>query len=887
MEGPKRSESCALNREQTDTARDVTERIFSMRKRDKQKALDFIKTLYYAHDEIWNAINGNNSDMAQILLGQCLEGAEALENMVGSLESRESVTVTCIHAYGNALRRIIQAAALDSRPADLESVSAVTGLQEDFNEKFKALNKELLRVEESTKRDIPVRMEAVFLPYKASMWDSLESVWRAAEEDADCDAYVIPIPYYDKNPDGSFREEHYEGDQYPACVPVTHYTQYDFANRHPDLIFIHNPYDEQNYVTSVHPFFYSKNLKQFTDLLVYIPYFMLAEPDAHNAQLNNAIKGYCITPGVLFADKVVVQSENMRQAYVEILTEFTGEDQGSRKYWEEKVLGLGSPKVDKILDTRMEDLSIPEEWMKIIRKPDGSWKRIVFYNTSVTALLQYNERMLRKMENVFRIMKGLAEDIALLWRPHPLTESTLQSMRPGLWKEYKKIKDLYIHEGWGIYDCTANMNRAVALSDAYYGDMSSLVHLYEQLFKPVMIQNCDTLVRKEDRDIFIWIEDMIVDEEKKVWFFHGMLNMLCSYDVSTDKLKILGRAPSEKKFEKRLYSALLQKNDWLIGIPGFAREMVVYNKKNNRFQKIPMKNEVSNNDNKFLFRGAFVFENWLYLIPNTYQNILKYSLDTLTLEKEINWKNKLKTLNNSDSYFLLSPIQMNDHLFAFTVAFQSCYLIYDALSDTISKVELEDRKSEITAITFYHDCLYLYDTYNHQIIKWSLSKGTEIKRSSEFENEILRSSSNFALNVIGEQYIMADSVDKDIVALFNTDLELVKTIEPARSYLSKEISLRNGVLKSFGKDCYLYIRFGHLTVFNDCGILYEKELRLSELERSRFLNEETNMDIPLDLEEVGVLGIDNWIKAVCKKSHITSEKQDIGVHIYRQLERAL
>ena len=118
MEGPKRSESSALNREQTDTARDVTERIFSMRKRDKQKALDFIKTLYYAHDEIWNAINGNNSDMAQILLGQCLEGAEALENMVGSLESRESVTVTCIHAYGNALRGA-RAGGIPARALDL------------------------------------------------------------------------------------------------------------------------------------------------------------------------------------------------------------------------------------------------------------------------------------------------------------------------------------------------------------------------------------------------------------------------------------------------------------------------------------------------------------------------------------------------------------------------------------------------------------------------------------------------------------------------------------------------------------------------------------------------------------------------------------------------
>lgn len=854
-----------------------------MRKRDKQRALDFIKTLYLAHDEIWNAVNGNDEQLALLLLGQCIEGAEALENMIGSLENRESVTVTYIHAYGDALRRIGQAAALKSRPADPDLASAAAGFQEEFN----SLNKELLKAEESVEHDILVRIEAVFLPYKASMWDSLESVWRAAEEDENCDAFVIPIPYYDKNPDGSFREEHYEGDQYPSYVPVTHYNQYDFANRHPDMIFIHNPYDEQNYVTSVHPFFYSMNLKQFTDLLVYIPYFVLEEPDIHNTLSRESIKGFCIIPAVLHADRVIVQSESMRQVYVELLTEFMGAGHGSRAYWEGKIRGLGSPKMDKAQDTRKEDLEIPEEWMKIIRKPDGSWKRILFYNTSVTALLQYDERMLRKMENVFHIMKGLKEEVALLWRPHPLTESTLQSMRTGLWKEYNKIRDLYIHEGWGIYDRTANMNRAVALSDVYYGDMSSLVHLYEQLSKPVMIQNCDSLVRKEDRDIFIWIEDMIVDEEKKLWFFHGMLNLLCAYDVSTGELKIVGKAPSEKNYEKRLYSALIQRNDLLIGIPGFAREMVVYNRKNGKFQKIPMKTEVSNSDNKFLFRGAFVFENWLYLIPNTYQYILKYSLDTMTLEKEINWKNELKTLKNSDSFFLLSPIQMNNNLFAFTVAFQSCFLIYDASSDTISKVELEDKKSQITAIAFFNDCLYLYDTYNHQIIKWLLSKGAEVKRSAEFVNEILRSSSNFALNVIGEQYIMADSTDKDIVALFNTDLELVKTIEPARSYVSKEVSLRHGVLKSFGKGCYIYIRFGHITVFNDHGIIYEKELRLSELERSRFLHVETNMDIPANLEEVGLLGIENWIQAVSKQSHITNKKQDIGLHIYRQLESEL
>lgn len=493
MEGQKRSESCALNREQTDTARGVTERIFSMRKRDKQKALDFIKTLYLAHDEIWNAINGNNPDMAQILLGQCLEGAEALENMIGSLESRESVTVTYIHGYGDALRRISQAAALSSRPADSDFDCAAEEFQEEFKEKFEALNKELLKVEESTKRDIPVRIEAVFLPYKASMWDSLESVWRAAEEDADCDAYVIPIPYYDKNPDGSFREEHYEGDQYPGYVPVTHYSQYDFVNRHPDMIFIHNPYDEQNYVTSVHPFFYSKNLKQFTDLLVYIPYFILEEPDRYNAKSKEHIKEFCVTPGVFHADKVIVQSENMRQMYVEILTEFMGRDQGNRAYWEEKILGLGSPKVDKVLDTRKEALEIPEEWLKLIRKPDGSWKKIIFYNTGVTALLQNDEKMLHKMEDVFETFKENTNDVVLLWRPHPLIESTLTSMRPQMWARYKDLRDKFICEGWGIFDNTADMDRAVAMSDGYYGDGSSVVQLYLEIGKPAMVQDVNIM----------------------------------------------------------------------------------------------------------------------------------------------------------------------------------------------------------------------------------------------------------------------------------------------------------------------------------------------------------------------------------------------------------
>lgn len=67
----------------------------------------------------------------------------------------------------------------------------------------KKIRKQLTDLQNRIQHDMPDdRKEVVFLPYKASMWDSLESVWKAAVQDENTDAYVIPISYYDKNPDG-------------------------------------------------------------------------------------------------------------------------------------------------------------------------------------------------------------------------------------------------------------------------------------------------------------------------------------------------------------------------------------------------------------------------------------------------------------------------------------------------------------------------------------------------------------------------------------------------------------------------------------------------------------------------------------------------------------
>ena len=350
------------------------------------------------------------------------------------------------------------------------------------------------KIEESANKDITLTTVKVFLPYKASMWDSLETVWMKANEDPNCTAIVVPIPYFDKNPDGSVKEMHYEGNDYPENVPVVAYDKFDFENVHPDEIYIHNPYDDLNYVTSVHPFFYSENLKKFTEKLIYIPYFVLAEPDVDNEKTLENLKGYVLSKGVVNADEVIVQSEQMREGYIRVLTNHFGPE--TRPKWEAKVKGTGSPKFDKLLRMSKEEQIIPDEWKKIITKPDGTRKKIIFYNTSVVAILNQEQKMIDKIKDALAVFKECKDDVALLWRPHPLIMATLDSMVPEIAEQYQKIVDDYRAEGWGIYDDTPDMDRAIIISNAYYGDPSSLVQLYEKLEKPIMIQNVDVLEKE-------------------------------------------------------------------------------------------------------------------------------------------------------------------------------------------------------------------------------------------------------------------------------------------------------------------------------------------------------------------------------------------------------
>lgn len=437
----------------------------------RKQLIGTIELLKKASGMIEDSVRKNQDTIA--LLTDCQDLAVALGCRIEELKGMNTFIVPALEKYCELLYMTGQALCQD----------------EDIHSHCEKVLRQIGEIKEIFTKVFPDKLEVVFLPYKASMWDSLESVWLAAKDDENCEAYVVPIPYYDKNSDGSLGERHYEGELYPDYVPVVPYGEFDLKLHHPDMVFIHNPYDGYNRVTSVHPDYYSSQLKAYTENLVYIPYFILGKIDIDNQKTINEMKHFCEVAAVINAHKVIVQSENMKKIYVKVMTAFS--PIYSEEYWKEKVLGLGSPKVDRLLTRKKKKNSIPVDWMEQIIKPDGSRKKVVFYNTSITALLQNREKMLIKMKNVFDTFLKHKEEAILLWRPHPLMQTTIESMCPALWQQYAELVANYKERRWGIYDDTSEADLAMVISDAYYGDPSSLMSLYSYTGNPIWVQGLE------------------------------------------------------------------------------------------------------------------------------------------------------------------------------------------------------------------------------------------------------------------------------------------------------------------------------------------------------------------------------------------------------------
>ncbi|MFT4106052.1 MAG: hypothetical protein QM657_09835 [Lacrimispora sp.] len=743
----------------------------------------------------------------------------------------------------------------------------------------KKIHKLLINLQNDIRYKLPEdKKEIVFLPYNAAMWDSMESIWLAAKEDERCETYVVPIPYFDKNPDGSLGQMHYEGDRYPDYVPITLWQEYNLPDHNPDIIYIHNPYDNWNYVTSVHPNFYASELKKYTKELIYIPYFVLKEIDLDDQAAINGIEHFITTPGVIYSDKVIVQSEKMKQIYVNEYLKFAIEnglqdEHIDRKYQEKRILGLGTPKVDKVFRTKKDDMEIPKEWSEIIRKSDGNWKKIIFYNTSIATLLEHNEQMLEKIEDVFATFKEMGDEVVLLWRPHPLIPNTIKSMRPDLWNQYRKIVETYKREGWGIYDETADMDRAVVLSDAYYGDASSVLQLYEKTGKKILEQQ--VFCRKDTRIINIWPSDFAVSGEK-IWMMHGKLNGLFVYDTCMKKTTFIGKVPWEQNMNEQLYCGIHVYHEKIYMIPTWGTCITMYDIREGSFKKIESNHK--NGEVKGKFIKSYQVGQFLYCIPFYGSYFMKIDMESDKVIGYINWKNSFPE-EEKGSLLIVDAVLTDENEIIGIIPRLKSLFIYDISTDSIRYQALGSFKIQFSALTYVEKSLYLFSPDTKSIYRYNLSS-----KDHELEEYKLGILSSCKLHNLCNKWIMQDGDLQDEKRLFCDVVPPIifdDSTEMTRNSL--DYTYFHGIMRCFEGKWYYFDRVKNtLYEIEEDGKYKQYQFCIEIQILKDIYNEE--IGVQRNIKEMELYNLEMFLKDIKSSDNVINyEKFNIGTMIHRQL----
>ena len=169
---------------------EIMKEIYNMSRSLRKQMLTMVNMLEKANNTLKLSLKAKriNKDGIGQLLIDCQETAIAMGNELEMLYGEDTETVHVLEDYCESLYQMTQS---QNNP---EKRSAV----------LRDLAGQVKQARRLLSEQIPDRLEIVFLPYNSSMWDSLESVWMAAAADEDCDTYVVPIPYYDRSPDGTF-----------------------------------------------------------------------------------------------------------------------------------------------------------------------------------------------------------------------------------------------------------------------------------------------------------------------------------------------------------------------------------------------------------------------------------------------------------------------------------------------------------------------------------------------------------------------------------------------------------------------------------------------------------------------------------------------------------
>lgn len=642
-----------------------------MRKFIKQQLFDLLDSIDTLHNVLFQI-----TDKMQIvnILADCQDAAIAIGNALERDSDDHKIIVELLEDYCEMAFYVSQEEFIS-----IEKLSSLT----ECTKKIKNL---ILNIAPS--------YHVVFMPYKASMWDSLESIWRVCMEDKHCESFVIPIPYYEYDSNSNSWKYCYDGNLFPKEISIVSYQSYLLEQNYPDIIYIHNPYDDCNMVTRLDPRFYSRELKRYTSKLVYVPYYVTTgfiSPE------------HLELPVYKNMDYMVVQS-NYAKSFFEGLNYYN------------KILPFGSPKLDKVVR-----LSQNENNRDALSNQRGKKTKKVMLNTSIGCFLQDGSLYLEKIRNLCKTIKNYNQ-VEILWRPHPLLEATIKSMRPHLLSEYKELKAYFLENKIGELDESPDISNTVAISNGYIGEEgSSVINLFGAAGKPIFILNNNIInIFSEEEKRRVHFTDIVINEDK-IWLATNQYNALFYMNIIDMQINYLGRVENQPKW-LGAYPYLTKMENRLFLSPNVAGRSAIYDINSDNFEMIG--NEDMKENAK---RGRCIsYDNSVFYLPIIDNYIAEFNSRTGE------WKYHTECIQELSRDVENGIIMSQGMTFTYSVygedmwitaTYTNRILRFNMKNGTYAVCQIGSREKGYSGIIAAEKYLWLAEVNNGEIIRWERRSG--------------------------------------------------------------------------------------------------------------------------------------------------------------------
>lgn len=311
-------------KEQEDTLRAHPEQRF-YRYTFERNAEKLLKTRI-RHRDRWNEMIGLLMDASEYcekckdderssLLQGCQETAIALGTSIEEIYGEGTEAVRTLEEYCELLYQAAE-----------EWQTETAGI---LKEKIRKTEEELeLLINERVK-------DVLFLAFRKEWWDTMKPLYERLLADPEMNVHLTSLPYYDKDPFGNIGQKHDDSAFFSGIAGYMDLNENEKAAVHPGIIVTQMPFDEYSGAITTDEKFYSAKLIDKTDDLWYVPCFDPEPPMTENDKAYSALEPLVEQPAMVYADKVILSSEELRTFYIKKLIELTGEE--NRDYWESKI----------------------------------------------------------------------------------------------------------------------------------------------------------------------------------------------------------------------------------------------------------------------------------------------------------------------------------------------------------------------------------------------------------------------------------------------------------------------------------------------------------------------------------------------------------------------